>query len=135
MSLNSSSLIILQLFLDVVLIGLFFLVYMRLRSLRPQRIEAFLKALKESEELTEKLNKLIEEKKTLVQDLEQILNPRVTTNGSVKDCEPTLQADQLIHSKVISLWKQGKNNKEISKETGLSLGEIEVIISIFKNKS
>ncbi len=132
---NTSNLIILQLFLDIVLIGLFLLVYVKIRGLSPQRIESFLKALKESKELTEKLNKLIEEKRILVKELEAVLKPNTQNNQSLKDSGLTLQEEQFIHSKVISLWKKGKSNQEISKETGLSLGEVEIIISLFKSKS
>jgi len=133
MNINSIELIILQLVLDVILIILFILVYIRLKSIKSKKIEAFLNALRESEELTKRLNKLIEEKKFLVNELEGILTQEKRSKKSEK-LNVNIQADQLLRSKVISLWKKGKNNKEISKETGLSLGEIELIIALFKSK-
>jgi len=133
MNVNSTQLIILQLVLDVILIILFILVYVRLKSIKPKKIEAFLNALKESEELTKRLNRLIEEKKFLVNELEEILTQKKNNKNSEK-LNVNIQADQLLRAKVISLWKKGKNNQEISKETGLSLGEIELIIALFKSK-
>jgi len=131
---NLSYLILIQLLLDIILIVLFLSVYIKLKTLTPQKIESFLRALKESQELTEKLNRLIEEKKVLVKELEAVLKPDIKNNNPKKSNNPTIQEEQITHSKVISLWKKGKTNKEIAKATGLTLGEIEVIISLFKSK-
>ncbi len=132
---DSSFLTIAQIFLDIVLLILFFLVYRRIRTLNPKRIDELLTALKETEDLGKRLDHILKEKKELVKHIEGAISKA----GSIKTASSSnlnteIQGEELNRTRVITLWKQGKTPEEIAKATGLSSGEIEIIISLARTR-
>ncbi len=120
-----SVLIALQLFLDAILFSLLFLIYRRIKALDPERSGHILNALKEGERLCQVLEKNLEEKAALVKELKGYLD--IQDQGANRNPDNP-EAD--TRSEALKLHMQGLDIKEISRRTGLSQGEVEVVISL-----
>lgn len=179
-----------QFLLDVILLALLCVIFLRIRHITPQKIDAFITSLREMDALCQGLNANLQEKRKLVSTLQEELNGLKTvpvktktghsshqkttrpggqtafsTSGRIqmekdgvvvslsrgnaqkhegyqevaktvvnaKNMDKTDaagEAEQDDRAMVISMWRSGSNTHEIARATGLSLGEIELILSL-----
>lgn len=185
-----------QFLLDIVLLVLLCLIFIRLRRITPQKIDAFIVSLREMDELCKELDANLQEKRALIASLKEELSGLTKPSADAKDpnllhaskatkavyvsksddkigqhalhkekdgvivslrntrTQPVetvqkttkpdkkanaMQAPASSHStqnskaQVISLWQSGSDISDIAKITGLSLGEIELILSLSGN--
>ena len=115
--------ILIQLTLDVILLFAIFLIYRKLRSLTPERIDSLLKALSKSENLCRELERNITEKGEIVHRFKKLME-----NSKAHATEASLR------SRVLSLREQGASTDDISRQTGLSKSEVELAIALSKTR-
>lgn len=182
-----------QFLLDVILLALLCVIFLRIRHITPQKIDAFIVSLREMDALCKELDANLQEKRKLVSALKEELTGLKPVTAKTKTAH-SLQQDtpqpgrgqavspvsgrierekdgvvislgrgdarknearqQVIKSvvsvnteqaaavdrseqdsrtMVISMWHSGSDIPEIARATGLSLGEVELILSITGN--
>lgn len=178
-----------QFLLDVMLLALLCVIFLRIRHITPRKIDAFIVSLREMDALCRKLDANLQEKRKLVSALQEELTslktglPKTKTGhslqqkttqsegqrtystsdriekekdgvvislgrGNVRKNEVLQQVTKSVvnastektatggrseqddRATVISMWRSGSNIHEIARATGLSLGEIELILSL-----
>ncbi len=108
---------------DLVLFALFAWLYLRIRALGGERLEVLIDQLKESQELAERLQAIVEEKARIAKKLEASLETKGVANAA--DAGKKRET-------VVALHHEGKSVSEISNATGLSESEVEFILSVQK---
>lgn len=121
-----------QILLDLIVLCIFFLLYRRLKMLDVQKIEHIIEILKKSEALSHQIEKILKKNEALSNSLTEALNKKTFNNDLKTNCNPVNKKNIPLHNQVIALWKTGKNISDIASITGLSHGEIEIIISLAK---
>ncbi|MDA8161749.1 MAG: hypothetical protein M0022_02425 [Desulfobacteraceae bacterium] len=139
-----------QILMDLILLFIIFFLYRRLKALDTQKIENILAVLKKSEKMSQELEKNLKKNEELTVSLYGVLNKNpagrdLKKGVSPHDKGPDASRDKtpvggldpaknkdMLHDQVIALWKIGKNISEIASATGLTQGEVEIIISIAK---
>ncbi len=117
---NTEILITVSILCDVILFGLIFWLFAKIRSLSPKRVDMLIRHLKESRVLAKRLEKLVKEKAEIAQRLEGHLKEGALGNNSAYS----------MKEQVISLREQGLDPKQIAQKTGLSTGEVDFILSV-----
>ncbi|MGQ9499556.1 MAG: DUF6115 domain-containing protein [Dissulfurimicrobium sp.] len=95
-----------------------------------QKIEHIIDVLKKSEILSHRIEKTLKKNEALSNSLAMVLNKKSSNNDSKTGCNPANK--NMLHNQVIALWKTGKSVLDIAEITGLSHGEVEIIISLAK---
>jgi cell division protein YceG involved in septum cleavage len=119
-----------QILLDLIVLCIFFSLYRRLKMLDVQKIERIIDVLKKSEELSHQLEKTLKKNEALSDSLTVVLNKKSSNNDLKTGYNPANK--NMLHNQVIALWKTGKSVLDIAEFTGLSPGEVEIIISLAK---
>lgn len=182
-----------QFLLDVILLTLLCVIFLRIRYITPQKIDAFIVSLREMDALCKELDANLQEKRKLVSALKEELAGLKPVSSRLKTGQPLQQnthsqpegrtaftssdrietekdgvvlslgrgnarkndvhqrlvkpvvnakigqaaaaggSEQDSRTMVVSMWQSGVNMSEIARVTGLSLGEIELILSITGN--
>ncbi|MEZ0328008.1 MAG: hypothetical protein ABWK15_00285 [Dissulfuribacterales bacterium] len=184
-----------QFFLDVILLALLCVIFLRIRHITPQKIDAFIVSLREMDALCNELDANLQEKRKLVsalreeltglkpvtaktktehslqQDIlqpgrgqtvspvsgrierekdgvvislgrgnarknearQQFMKSVVNVNTQPQQTAAADRSEQDSRTMVISMWHSGSDIPEIARATGLSLGEVELILSITGN--
>ncbi len=108
---------------DAVLFFLIAWLFLKLKSLGPERIERLINELKESQALVDRLQTIIEKKARLA----KVLEANLKGDNSLEDAIG-------IKKQVLLLYDKGIDIANIAEMTGLSTGEVELIVAI-KNVS
>ena len=142
-----------QILLDLLLLFIIFFLYRRLKTLDVRKIEDILDVLKKSEKLSQELEKNLKKNEALTVSLSGALNRKLSDKDLKKEYSPSNKGTSavyreapvrpldsankkdILHNQVIALWKIGKNLQEIADATGLTQGEVEIIISLAKTKN
>jgi len=126
-------LFILQFLLDIVLIVLLLALFKKLKMADPARLQRLIEALEQGSKLAEKIEKNLIEKKALTDKLEKLIKH---SERADKQPTPASKPPSKIgidkQDQIKKLHKQGKKNAEISKITGIPIGEVELILSLEK---
>ncbi len=117
---NTEILITVSILCDVILFGLIFWLFAKIRSLSPKRVDMLIRHLKESRELAKRLERLVEEKAEIAQRLE----------GHLTEVSSGSSSTYSMKEQVIALREQGLDPKQIAQKTGLSTGEVDFILSV-----
>ncbi len=125
---HTTLLVVVQLFLDAVLFTLLFLIYRRLKALDPLRTGRILDALQEGKKLCDDLEKNLKEKAALVEELKACIRQGREASPGQQDN----RSDR--RDEILMLHEKGVDAREISRRTGLPLGEVEVLISLAKTR-
>ena len=119
-----------QILLNLIVLCIFFSLYRRLKMLDVQKIEHIIDVLKKSEGLSHQLEKTLKKNEALSGSLTVVLNKKSSDSDLKTGYNPVNK--NMLHNQVIALWKTGKNIPHIAEITGLSHGEVEIIISLAK---
>ncbi len=123
---------ILQIVLDLVLIFIVLFLLKRISGFDPGKFETLLKALKESHELCEQLNRTVAKNERIAGKIQEIME-QSGTGGSEKESarmEPHQASGSASNEAVRKLWAQGRSIDEIADATGTPRGEVEVMVSL-----
>jgi len=112
-------LVIVAICCDLLLFVLMGWLFFKLRQLGPKRLELLISQLKESQELVERLEKIVEERARLSKELEARLVQGQGRNTS-----------RMQRDKVLDLHNKGFDAVQIAEMAGLTTGEVELILSI-----
>ncbi|WP_456433553.1 hypothetical protein [Thermosulfuriphilus sp.] len=112
-----SLLILAQLLFDTLLLVLIFFLYRRLGRLEKSDLQKTIVALKEIERLTKNIEENLEEKRRLIERLEDLLSKHRPGASFLK-------------TKVKELLEAGLPPEEIARRLNTPQGEIEIIISL-----
>ncbi|NDY43104.1 hypothetical protein G3N55_09655 [Dissulfurirhabdus thermomarina] len=110
-----------QLLLDILLIGLILALYRRIGRREAAPAREFQRGLDRLEELRRALEANLAEKAALAQRLERLLGRTPEAGGPVS-------AER--RREVIAAWKEGRPVAEIAAATGLTDGEVELVIAL-----
>ncbi len=116
---NMQLLVIVSICCDLLLFVLMGWLFFKVRQLGPKRLELLISQLRESQELVERLEKIVEEKARLSKELESRL-----VQGQGK------HTSQMQRDKVLDLHNKGLDAVQIAEMAGLTTGEVELILSI-----
>ncbi len=116
---NMQLLVIVSICCDLLLFVLMGWLFFKVRQLGPKRLELLISQLRESQELVEKLEKIVEEKARLSRELESRL---VQGHGR--------HLSRMQRDKVLDLHNRGLDAAQIAEMAGLTTGEVELILSI-----
>ncbi len=116
---NMQLLVIVSICCDLLLFVLMGWLFFKVRQLGPKRLELLISQLRESQELVERLEKIVEEKARLSKELESRL-----VQGQDK------HTSQMQRDKVLDLHNKGLDAVQIAEMAGLTTGEVELILSI-----
>ena len=130
---NPDILTICQLVLDFALIAFIFILHRRISALNPRKLEHLLDALKKGERLCNELQKNLEEKSNITSAINRKLDELVRTGNSPVSMGRNSGTEK--KHEVLKLWKKGNKPPEIAEQTGISLGEVELIISLAASDS
>ncbi len=114
-------LIVVSICCDIVLFILIAWLFFKIKAFGPKKLQLLIEELKESQKLVQRLQAILDEKARLVKSLEA----RLDTTSS-----PDNQDLSLNKKQVIMLYKSGMDTAQIAKETGLTTGEVELILSL-----
>jgi len=104
---------------DVILFFLIVWLFIKVKALGPERLEHLINELKESQALVDRLQAIIEEKARLAKALENNLRSYHSSQNPVN-----------IKEQVLLLYDKGMDIFDIAESTGLTTGEVELIVSI-----
>ncbi len=110
---------------DVVLFFLIVWLFFKVKGLGPERLERLINELRESQALVDRLQAIIEEKARLAKALENNLRSYHSSKNPVN-----IKGKNNIKEQVLLLYDKGVDIAEIAESTGLTTGEVELIISI-----
>ena len=116
---NMQLLVIVSICCDLLLFVLIGWLFFKVRQLGPKRLELLISQLRESQELVERLEKIVEEKARLSRELESRL-----VQGQGK------HLSQMQRDKVLDLHNKGLDAAQIAEMAGLTTGEVELILAI-----
>ncbi len=116
---NMQLLVIVSICCDLLLFVLMGWLFFKVRQLGPKRLELLISQLRESQKLVERLEKIVEEKARLSRELESRL---VQGHGG--------HSSRMQRDKVLDLHNKGLDAPQIAEMTGLTTGEVELILSI-----
>lgn len=119
-----------QILLDLIVLCIIFFLYRRLKMLDVQKIEHIINVLEKSEGLSRQIEKTLKKNEILSDSLASTLNKKTSYKKRETDYNPVNK--NMLHNQVIALWKTGKDLSDIADITGLSHGEVEIIISLAK---
>ncbi len=127
-----SLLFILQFLLDIVLIMLLLALFKKLKMADPGRLQRLIEALEQGSMLAEKIERNLQEKKELTDKLERLIKETDKESTTSSHASQATEIGTDKQAQVKELHKQGKKNSEISRITGIALGEVELILSLEK---
>ncbi len=120
---------------ELVLLFVVIAFYLRLRKsealiARMQtKQEEFLNKLRSNAQLEQELVDSFERRQNELARLDTLLTDRVVTlNKLLKQADEYARSPQFLRQVIITGSRQGKNVKELSRATGLSIDEVELII-------
>ena len=116
---NMQLLVIVSICCDLLLFVLMGWLFFKVRQLGPKRLELLISQLRESQELVERLEKIVEEKARLSRELESRL---VQGHGR--------HLSRMQRDKVLDLHNRGLDAAQIAEMAGLTTGEVELILAI-----
>ena len=111
---------LLTLIADILLFCAVFYLYKKLSFISSEKIDLLIKNIDETKKLTEDLQKIVEEKSKITKEVQECLRVNHVNKNNIKENK----------NKVIQLHKKGLSIQEISNNTGLTQGEVELILSI-----
>ncbi len=123
---------ILQIVLDLVLIFIVLFLLKRISGFDPGKFETLLKALKESHELCEQLNRTVAKNERIAAKIQEIMEDSGmagSEKGPSKMQSPPASGAS-SNDEVRNLWAQGRSVDEIADATGIPRGEVEVMVSL-----
>ncbi len=117
---NIELLVILSICCDIVLFALIAWLFFMVRRLGHRQVETLINQLKESNQLVERLEAVIQEKARLSKNIQ----------ASFEQASRQDHGAGIEHEKVVLLHQKGLDADKISEVTGLTKGEIDLILSI-----
>ncbi len=127
----SSILAGIQLAVDAILFILILFLYRKIGAFDQARLAKTLKALGKAQKLCHDLEKNVEEKARLVEEISELVKTRPATNSGGASKAPGNQENR-TRKLALKLWKEGMSIEKITRETGLQPGEIELLTGLSK---
>ncbi len=125
------ALFMLQFLLDVILVVLLLALYKKLRMIDPSNLKRLIEALEHGQVLADKIEKNLKEKREITERLEQLVEGSPAQGAHRVSSIPAHSGKR---EQVLKLYTQGKDSSEISKQTGIPMGEVELILSLQKSQ-
>ena len=119
---NFEVIAIISLGLDILLLILFLFLLYRIKSIDTKNIDTIITKISEIQKLTKELQELLDEKARLTDELKKTIK--------LKGKEGVSTGTKEI---VLKLHQKGLTPAEIAQQTNLTMGEIELILSLPEN--